>query len=80
MLIPAERLSGDALAGLIEEFITREGTDYGALEVCLETKVQQVKQQLEQGDIVIVFDAATETVNLMTKIQYQQWSMTADSP
>ncbi len=79
MLIPSEHLSHDALTGLIEEFITREGTDYGVLEMDLNTKVQQVKQQLDQGDIVIVFDAATESVNLMTAIQYQQWSMTINN-
>ena len=33
MIIPAEQLSRDALQGLMESFITREGTDYGAYAV-----------------------------------------------
>ena len=70
MIVAPEHISQDALYGLIEEFITREGTDYGEYEVALADKVQQVRQQLLKGDIVIVFDAATESINLMTKQQY----------
>ncbi len=65
MIIPYQQVSPDALRGLIEEFITREGTDYGWEETSLERKVQQVQVQLERGDVVIVFDAATETVSLL---------------
>jgi hypothetical protein len=39
-------LSPEALRGVIEAFVTREGTDYGAQEVPLDTKVCQVRQQL----------------------------------
>lgn len=65
MIIPYQQVSPDALRGLIEEFITREGTDYGWEETSLERKVQQVQAQLERGDVVIVFDAATESVSLL---------------
>jgi hypothetical protein len=74
MIIPADQISDDALIGLIEEFITREGTDYGHIELSLATKVDQVKRQLEKEEIFIIFDSTTESVNLMTKQQYQQWS------
>ncbi|GGY67976.1 UPF0270 protein YheU [Cellvibrio zantedeschiae] len=67
MIIPHEQISADALQGLIEEFITREGTDYGEMEVSLSQKVAQVKRQLTQGEIVIVFDPATESVSILTK-------------
>lgn len=67
MIIPYEQLSAEALTGLIEEFITREGTDYGWEEVTLATKVEQVRQQLKRGDVVIVFDPATESVSLLTR-------------
>ncbi len=67
MIIPYEQISPDALQGLIEEFITREGTDYGATEISLAQKVEQVKRQLVRGDIVIVFDVASETVSMLTK-------------
>ncbi len=69
-----DQISGDALDGLIEEFITREGTDYGQIDFDLSMKVDQVRHQLAKGDIVIIFDSTTESVNLMTKYQYQEWS------
>jgi len=71
MIIPHEQLSEDALRGLMEEFITREGTDYG-WETALERKVEQVKAQIERGDVVIVFDPATETVSLLTRQQARE--------
>ena len=43
MIIPHRTLSPDALRGVIEAFVTREGTDYGAQEVPLDTKVLQVQ-------------------------------------
>lgn len=67
MIIPYEQISPDALQGLIEDFITREGTDYGETEVSLDHKVAQVKRQLVRGDIVIVYDAPSETVSILTK-------------
>ncbi len=76
MLIPPNQLSQEALRGLIEEFVTREGTDYGHIDYHLSAKVDQVKAQLEKGDIVIIFDSTTESINLMTKQQYQEWSIT----
>ncbi len=67
MIIPYKQISPDALQGLIEEFITREGTDYGEMEFSLAQKVSQVERQLARGDIVIVFDPATESVSILTK-------------
>ncbi len=67
MIIPYKQISPDAMQGLIEEFITREGTDYGEMEFSLAQKVSQVERQLVRGDIVIVFDTATESVSILTK-------------
>jgi len=64
MKIPHQQLSTDALQALVEEFITRNGTDYGDAEVSLEQKTTQVIRML---DIVIVFDAATESCTIVTK-------------
>ena len=64
-IIPVNRLSDKALNGLIEEFITRSGTDYGATESALDTKIKQVKNQLEHGTAVVVFDDQTETTGIL---------------
>ncbi len=74
MIIPPQSLSAEALQGLIEEFITREGTDYGWDEVPLSAKVEQVRRQIEKGDVVIVFDSASETVSLLTRRDAQSLS------
>jgi uncharacterized protein len=64
MLIPHRRLSPDALRGVIEAFVTREGTDYGSHEVPLATKVGQVRHQLDAGTAVIVYDADTDSCTI----------------
>ena len=63
-IIPVHRLSPEALQGVIEEFISREGTDYGEIEVSPETSFRQVKNRLEKGLAVLVFDDETETTNI----------------
>lgn len=65
--IPHDQLSSEALAGLVEEFVTRESTDYGAVELSLETKLGQVYQQLKSGNAFIVFDEESETCNIFNK-------------
>ena len=63
-IIPVNKLSSKALLGVIEEFISRNGTDYGEREASLETNVRQVKHKLEKGLAVLVFDDETETTNI----------------
>lgn len=44
-VIPVERLSHEALGGIIEEFISREGTDYGTIEASPENEIQAGEKQ-----------------------------------
>ncbi len=67
--VPYQQLSEEALQGLIEAFINREGTDYGSHEYRLEDKVEQVRQWLESGKAIIVFDPATESCTVMSREQ-----------
>jgi len=67
MLIPFEQLSPDALRGLIEDFVTRNGTDYGDIEVSLETRVKQVMRQLKSSDVVITYNHDEACCNIITK-------------
>ena len=57
-------LSPEALRGLVEEFVTRDGTDYGAVERGVEEKITQVLAQLRSGEARLVFDPETETANI----------------
>jgi uncharacterized protein len=63
--IPIEALPPETLRSLIEHFVLREGTDYGAVEATLESKVADVQRQLARGEARIVFDPGTETVTFL---------------
>jgi uncharacterized protein YheU (UPF0270 family) len=57
-------LSESALLGVIDDFILREGTDYGERELSLDSKRAQVRAQLDAGSAEIWFDPQSETVTL----------------
>lgn len=81
--IDPAQLSPGALRSLIEEFVTREGTDYGSgdetagtgakraprdePEWSLEDKVAQVYRQLSSGEARIVFDLESESASISCK-------------
>lgn len=70
--VPASALSREAIEGLVEEFITREGTDYGHREFSLEEKRAGVLRQLERGEISIVFELDSESTTLVTRQELKQ--------
>lgn len=63
--VPHTDLSDDALRGVIESFVLREGTDYGERDVSLEDKVAQVLRQLERGEARIMFEPASESITIV---------------
>ena len=63
--IPYDQLSPEALHGVVEEFVTRDGTDYGEVEIPVETKIAQVMAQLRSGKAVIVFDQETDSGTIL---------------
>lgn len=72
MLIPHDQLTPETLQALIEEFINREGTDYGEQEISIKTKVSQVRRQLDDGRIVISYDEHSESCTLLPHWQTEQ--------
>jgi len=67
IVVPHTELSADALNGVIESFVLREGTDYGERDVPFETKVQQVRRQLERREAEIVFDPNSESIAILVR-------------
>ena len=65
--VPHEQLSPEALHGVIESFVLREGTEYGERDVSLDTKIAQVLRQIERGEAQILFDPNSETIDVMVK-------------
>jgi len=65
--VPYGDLSSDALRGLAEAFVLREGTDYGTESFSLEQKVAHVMAQLRRGDAVIVFNPRLASADIVLK-------------
>lgn len=72
IVIPPEQLPTETLQGLLEEFATRDGTDYGTEEVSLADKVSQLRAQLSRKQVLIVYDVGQEQANLMTQQAYRE--------
>lgn len=67
--IPPDLLSPQALHGVLEEFVLREGTDYGPQDWSLQQKVEQVRAQLQRGEAHLMYDPQTQSVTLVTTRQ-----------
>ncbi len=63
-MIPHTELSEDALRGVVESFVLREGTEYGEKDFSLDQKLAHVVRQLERGEAQIVFDPETKTIDI----------------
>jgi uncharacterized protein YheU (UPF0270 family) len=74
MIIPLEQLSSEVLNAIIEDFILREGTEYGAEDISKQTKTVQVMKQLEQGSAVLVYSELHESVNILPSDQFKAGS------
>lgn len=65
VIVPYDQLEPETLNNVIEEFVTRDGTDYGEVEVSLDTKTTRVLGQLKSKKAVLVFDDQTETCTIL---------------
>lgn len=63
MIIPVEMLDEKTLRAVIEEFVSRDGTEFTDTE----QKVLSVKSQLSKGHVVIAFDELSKTCNIVAK-------------
>lgn len=72
VIVPWQELDAQTLTNLLEEFVTRDGTDYGNQEISTVNKVDQVRAQLRDARAQLVFDGATETVTVMTREQLRE--------
>ncbi|WNC68975.1 YheU family protein [Thalassotalea nanhaiensis] len=70
MIIDIEQISKEALNAIIEDYILREGTDYGESECSMDDKKQQIKAQLSSKQIVLVYSELHETVNILPFEQF----------
>ena len=67
VIVPFRELSADALEGVMDAYILREGTDYGTAEYTLTEKRDSVFAMLESGEAVICFDLESEFVHIVLR-------------
>jgi uncharacterized protein YheU (UPF0270 family) len=65
--VPPERLADETLVSLLEEFASRDGTDYGERETPLLQKVDALRAQLASGDVQLLYDADSEQWDLLER-------------
>jgi len=59
--ITASQLPRETVRNIIEEFVTRDGTDLTEAE----TKIREVEELLQRGVVEIWFDETTRTCNIL---------------
>jgi uncharacterized protein len=74
IVVPPERLSPETLSALIEEFVTRSGTDYGRREAILSEKCAAVRTQLTSGRVQITYDPVTQTCTIVPAEEVRRFS------
>lgn len=67
VVVPHRQLSEKALQGLLEEFVSRDGTDSGYTKLSLQQRVDQVRRQLDRGEAVVVYNPVTQSANIMQR-------------
>ena len=60
--MPHGNLSPFALREIVEEFVTRDGTDHSEIT----QRVVDVLEQLENGSVELYFDGRTRTCNIVS--------------
>ena len=63
--VPHTALAPETLRRLIEEFVTRDTTDYGERQRTLDEKVEDVMRQLRRREVLIVVEGGSSTINLL---------------
>lgn len=67
MIIPYSKLSEAALQALIEDFVTRDGTDYGQDEMSMQEKSAHLLALLKTGEMLISYNEESQSCGLVTK-------------
>ena len=76
MIIPHQELPPETLYALAEEFISREGTDYGEIEISLQSKIEQVIRQIKAGEAFILYSELHESCTIVSKQEMAQRAQT----
>ena len=67
--VPSQRLAPPTLEALLQEYASRDGTDYGLMERSLQDKVASLRAQLDNRSLALLYDAASEQWDLVPRDQ-----------
>jgi len=67
MIIPYGELSEEALQALVEDFVTRDGTDYGWEEMSMQEKAAHLITLLKSGKLLISYNEESRSCGLVTR-------------
>jgi uncharacterized protein YheU (UPF0270 family) len=71
--VPPALLAAPTLEALLQEYASRDGTDYGMVEIELAEKVSRLRQQLDTGELQLLYDEDSEQWDLVAAPDAQQW-------
>ena len=66
--VPYLDINPETLRNMIEEFVSRDGSDWGDTGGSMEDKIKQVLRQFESGKIKVVFDLTSQSANIVSKV------------
>ena len=70
MIIPWQELNEETLRKIAESFILREGTDYGAEELSLAQKTDNLLAKIHNGSAVIIWSELHESIDIKDKMEF----------
>jgi len=62
VIVPHCRLSAETLTGVIEEYVTRDGTELSEASA----KIAAVRYGLDLGTLVLVYDPEADSCNILS--------------
>jgi uncharacterized protein YheU (UPF0270 family) len=65
--VPRHALTQDALAGVVDEYVTRQGTRHGEREYSLPERRASALRLLDLGEIIIAYEPQTRSTTLKNK-------------
>ena len=63
--VPFTALSTEALRGLVESVVLREGTDYGARERSFDSKVEELLARVRRGEARVVYNFDSQSADIV---------------
>lgn len=66
--IPYLEINPETLRNMIEEFVSRDGSDWGDAGGSMEAKIEQVLRQFKVRKIKVVFDLTSQSANIILKV------------